>query len=66
MALHLSMPISNSSLTQQGDACYVIKLKCTSFELRSKLGVAFAQGKAAQSQSQSQGARGGPTPGDFS
>ena len=43
MALHLSIPISNTSLTQQGVACYVIKLNSKSFRVRSNFGVAFAQ-----------------------
>ncbi len=64
MALQLSIPISNTSLTQQGTACYVIKLNRQIFRLRSKSGVAFAEAKAA-GRSQSQGARprGGPIPG---
>ena len=74
MALHLSIPISNTSLTQQGVACYVIKLNSKSFRVRSNFGVAFAQAKAAGAvsslrlrRSQSQGARprGGPIPGNF-
>ena len=74
MALHLSIPISNTSLTQQGVACYVIKLNSKSFRVRSNFGVAFAQAKAAGAvsslrlrlrRSQSQGARGGPIPGKF-
>ena len=72
MALHLSLPSSDTSLTQQGTACYVIKLNRQIFRLRSKSGVAFAQAKAAGAvsslrlrlrRSQSQGARGGPIPG---
>ena len=74
MALQLSIPISNTSLTQQGTACYVIKLNSKSFRVRSNFGVAFAQAKAAGAvsslrlrlrlrRSQSQGARGGPIPG---
>ena len=51
MAQHLSIPISNTSLTQQGIACYVIKLNRQIFRLRSKSGVAFAQGRELLAQS---------------
>ena len=50
MAQHLSIPISNTSLTQQGIACYVIKLNRQIFRLRSKSGVAFALGRELLAQ----------------
>ena len=46
MALHLSIPISNTSMTQQGVVSYVIELSSKSFEVRSQSGPAFAQGRS--------------------
>ena len=66
----------DNPVTQHGLASYVTKFESQSFRLRSKVGVAFAPAVSSQqsavssqrlrrSQSQSQGARGGPNPGIF-
>ena len=57
----------DNPVTQHGLASYVTKFESQSFRLRSKVGVAFAQQESCwRSQSQSQGARGGPDSGIFS
>ena len=68
MAWYIAIHDHDISVTQYGLASYVTKFESQSFRLRSKFGVAFAQQEScwrSQSQSQSQGARGGPNSGNF-